>query len=128
MSRSWWPGGGGEEPVARAARGAKLEPGGPRRKAQRLAPERQRDRDREVRSQPAASLQNRAPLRSAGRNHLPRRRSGVIGPQLCYHHPWGGMGQAMTIGEQLAAVAPPRVELGGFWRRLGALVVDALLL
>ena len=34
----------------------------------------------------------------------------------------------MSIGEELASVAPPRVQFAGFWRRLAALFIDALLL
>ena len=51
------------KPSSRPARRAQLEPAGPRRAARSLAPERQRHRDRQVRSLAAARLPHRRAVR-----------------------------------------------------------------
>src|SRR6202012_4558149 len=72
--RRWSTGDTGEEPAEGAARRAVLEPGGPGLPPRRLAPERQRHRDRQVRSQLAAGVPDRQALRSADRGDLRRDR------------------------------------------------------
>src|SRR5581483_1435748 len=59
-----------EEPTEGAARRAWLEPGGAGRASRRFPPERQRHRDRQVRPQSPARLQDRSPVRPPDRGDL----------------------------------------------------------
>src|SRR5690606_18489998 len=88
--RRRWCGGGLEEPPQGAARRARLEPAGPGRAARRLAPERQCDRDRQIRSFAAARLSNLGCLRAPDRADLPARVRSVALPRRLTLRPGKG--------------------------------------
>src|SRR6476619_6660447 len=89
------------QPPQGAPRRAELEPAGPCRPARRLTPERQRDRDWQIRPVSAPRLPDRRTVRASDRRYFPQPHQGVreMSPE--------------TKSRLVAAIAFPLLVLSG---------------